>query len=68
MKGSHDRINLAKLKAKAKEFKKSIPLGMAIPVSDRLIAAIPDKDIKTFLEILNSLGLQQQNNGYWERI
>jgi hypothetical protein len=56
----------AKLRVKAKKFKSSIPIGMALMLPDKLIDSISDKDIKEFLSILTQIGLHQEGN-YWER-
>ena len=61
-----ERMDRLRLRRKAKVFRASIPIGMATPIPDKLINTVKDKDIKTFLDILKSLGLQQAN-GYWER-
>jgi hypothetical protein len=59
-------IKTARLRVKAKEFKRSIPTQMAMQLPDKLIDSISDEDIQEFLAILKQLGLRQEGN-YWER-
>ena len=60
-------LRIARLRVKAKKFKRSIPANMALRMSDSLIDSINDEDIQDFLEILSQLGLSNHNGGYWER-
>jgi len=65
--GSIDmNIKTARLRVKAKKFKRSIPTQMAMPLPDKLIDSISDEDIQEFLAILKQLGLRQVGNN-WER-
>lgn len=65
-------LTTAKLRVKAKKFRDSIPINMAIPLPDNLVDSLLDEDVPKFFEILKSLGLQQRQDhgacGYWERI
>ena len=63
---SKEEFHRAKLKVKAKKFKNSIPIGMAIPLPDDLIDGLSDEDAPIFFEILDQIGLQR-NGSYWER-
>lgn len=66
-----EKIKSAKLRVIAKEFKKLIPIGMCIPLPDDLINKISTEQMPKFLDALESLGLQQNENafsfGFWER-
>ncbi len=60
-------IKTAKLRVKAKKFKASIPIGLAIKVPEELWNSIEDRDVRTFKDLLEEIGLRQQGGGYWER-
>ena len=56
----------AKLMVKAKKFKRSIPAGMGIKLSDNLVDSLSDDEVDMFYKMLDRLGLQKVGN-YWKR-
>jgi hypothetical protein len=62
-----EKFHQAKIRAKAKAFRNSIPAGMAIKLPDQLLDNLADKDLPVFFDALNRLGVHKQNGtNYWE--
>ena len=63
------KLKEARYRVKAKQFRKSIPIGMCSKLPDNLIDTTPDEDIKILKKCLYAVGLVQIKThlyGYWE--
>lgn len=60
-------LTTAKLRVKAKKFKKSIPTGMALRLPDSLLDNLSDEEAHEFFNILSQLGVTRRSDCLWER-
>jgi len=59
-------IATAKLRVKAKKFKRSIPTNMALRIPDKLLDGLTDQEAHEFFDLLRQFGLRKRSDCFWE--